>query len=88
VSIGDVVVHPIKNGRFVFYLVATDTPGGKPTHDDLTLSLKAAAQECVKRGVKRLCMPRIVHMDWPIARRLIEDAFADSGCAVDVYSGK
>ena len=66
----------------VLNLVTKRSYWNKPTYASMRMALEAMKRIALKKGVKRIAMPRIGcgldRLDWPQVRSLIQDVFGDT----------
>jgi hypothetical protein len=66
----------------VYYLVTKKVYNGKPTYETLRKSLMDMKNDCLKKGIQLVCMPRI---GWESVKKLLSEVFENSEIQIRVY---
>jgi len=79
-TIGETAVLQ-RDERFIFYLITKQKYYHKPTPDDFICALQSLSEECRKRNVRFLSIPRLGcgldRLEWPWVKEQIEKTFKD-----------
>jgi hypothetical protein len=62
----------------------------KPTYDTMHRSLHSLREQCISRGITKLCMPRIGcgldGLDWDRVKGMIQEIFSDCEISITIYT--
>lgn len=88
-TVGEVAV--LEQGtRFIFYLITKQNSSGKPTMETVRQAIKSLRDECLKRGVEKLAMPRIGcgldRLSWRNVKDALNEEFSSMDIELVVYN--
>lgn len=88
IEVGTAELTVTENAKKFYNLFTKEHTSGKPSYLNFTRSLKSLKEDCIKRGIKNLAMPKIGcgldRLEWEVVREIIKGVFLDTEIDITV----